>query len=739
MRLRKNTYFVQILVCVGILFGMVGVSHAQKPMLIINEDNDHYFKQKSELMTEEALQSYIDQFANTKVTHFFMCPNGQRTSYRSAVHEAIWDEVGGAMPTNIWCVNAKLLNDRGIDPYKVWIKRCRENQISPWITMRMNDVHFVTTTNYFRNTNYWRKHPELWRVPNCTSGDWMEYAFDYSKSEVREYHLALVRELFGRYDFDGFETDWLRFPWHLTPGKAHEQGHYITQFMREVRSIAKEWEIKRGHPIGISVRVSADPDAAAGMGTDAVAWAKDGLVDLIVASCFFSAGDFDIPLECWKERLGALAERIPVVPGIDDGLAAHPGAPRQANDLALYYGWAAASRYHGANSFYLFNLVYFAFDRPPFRPIIDKGLDEDVVSKNLRRHPVTYRDAVPKGFPNGAQLPKTTDKPASFTIHIGKKPASGKVAVVIGLSERAGVRDASFVASLNGLKSKISADVLKPRNYGGKTIRAIRFEMPLEAACDGVNTVEITADADALQQIVWAEIEIDPMSGYQLVWQDEFNCTTADLDKNWDFQNGPSGHILCSRWRENAVVENGVCRLLNKKETRVGQDWTSASIWTRRQFKYGFFECRYRYGASTGLNNSFWIMTRGGTTNTPGRFEIDINEGHIPHKVNMNIHNWSGQHWSKSKTWKAEGLDLAREFHVYGLDWSEKELVWFFDGMEIRRETNTICYSEAPVLLSSAIIKWAGPVTDQIDGTAMEVDYVRVYERCDSVHPAKQK
>jgi hypothetical protein len=26
-------------------------------------------------------------------------------------------------------------------------------------------------------------------------------------------------------------------------------------------------------------------------------------------------------------------------------------------------------------------------------------------------------------------------------------------------------------------------------------------------------------------------------------------------------------------------------------------------------------------------------------------------------------------------------------------------------------------------------MKWAGPVTDQIDGTAMEVDYVRGYQR----------
>lgn len=221
----------------------------------------------------------------------------------------------------------------------------------------------------------------------------------------------------------------------------------------------------------------------------------------------------------------------------------------------------------------------------------------------------------------------------------------------------------------------------------------------------------------------------EPPPNYQLVFSDEFNGATADLDRNWEFQNGPSGHILCSRWRENAVVTNGLVRLLNKKETRAGQDWTSASFWTKRQFQYGYFECRYRYGAASGLNNSFWIMTRGGTTNTPGRFEIDINEGHLPDKVNMNIHNWSGKHWSKSKSWRATGHDLSQEFHVYALEWKANELIWFFDGKELRRETNSICHKPAPVWLSSAIIKWAGPVTEKIDGTAMEVDYVRIYEK----------
>lgn len=43
------------------------------------------------------------------------------------------------------------------------------------------------------------------------------------------------------------------------------------------------------------------------------------------------------------------------------------------------------------------------------------------------------------------------------------------------------------------------------------------------------------------------------------MFQDEFSGSNEDLDKAWDFQNGPSGHILCSRWRENADVVAGVC------------------------------------------------------------------------------------------------------------------------------------------------------------------------------------
>ena len=173
-----------------------------------------------------------------------------------------------------------------------------------------------------------------------------------------------------------------------------------------------------------------------------------------------------------------------------------------------------------------------------------------------------------------------------------------------------------------------------------------------------------------------------PAGKWKLVFQDEFYGALTNVDSAWSFQNGPSGHILCSRWRDNASISNGVLHLVARKETRTGQAWPTARKKKKKAFKYGYFECRYRYAKTTGTNNSFWIMTHEGTgpEKKDGKFEIDINEGHVPDEINMNIHNWSGKHWSKHVGVRKEGLDLANEYHLYGLQWDEKELIWFFDG-----------------------------------------------------------
>ena len=240
-----------------------------------------------------------------------------------------------------------------------------------------------------------------------------------------------------------------------------------------------------------------------------------------------------------------------------------------------------------------------------------------------------------------------------------------------------------------------------------------------------------------------SEIQFSPEDPkLQLVWSDDFDYPHAQLDAGWNAQNGPSGHILCSRWRENAVVENGILHLKNKKENRGGQEWTSASIWTKKQFQYGYFECRYKYAAATGTNNSFWLMTTGINPTQGKKFEIDINEGHFPSEVNTNLHNWTdittdpdtgkSKHPSNHKSFDYSikpGINLANDYHIYGLEWTKDSLIYSFDGNVIRRMKNEFCHSPVPVYLSEAIISWAGEVTDAINGTSMDVDWVKVYQK----------
>ena len=225
---------------------------------------------------------------------------------------------------------------------------------------------------------------------------------------------------------------------------------------------------------------------------------------------------------------------------------------------------------------------------------------------------------------------------------------------------------------------------------------------------------------------------------WELVWTDEFDGSDAELEVKWQSQNGASGHILSSRWRENLVVTNGLLRLLARKEKRGGQDWTAASIWTREMFQYGYLECRYRYAAAEGLNNSFWLMPTGTNKVTQGKlFEIDGNEGHYPNKISSNVHNHSDvtvvngrrTHPTASRKFTFKDQNFARDFQVHGLEWNERELIFYLSGKEIRRVKNDFCLSPASVWLSLAVIPWAGRVTDAIDGTAMEVDYVRIYRK----------
>ena len=341
-----------ITICL-ILSSLFAVSSGN-PIVILNEDNSHFFGSRTANdMTVEGLNAFLDQYANTCVTHLFLNPNAMRASFDSNTRDAIWEVGDQRVPPDIpfaqqWVDNARLLHERGLDPYAVWIARCREKKISPWLTMRMNDVHDVSDTTNYMHSTFWLEHPEYWRVPYEQKGSWTDRALNYAMPAVREHNMALVAELLERYDPDGIELDWMRFGYHFAPGQERVGCEILTQFMRDARTLTQMWAEKRGHPIQLGARVPALPDAAVGLGMDGARWAREGLIDVLVPTPFWATADFDIPVEEWKRRIGDAVDRVKIAPGTEVLLRAYPGGEAITNDLASVYGFASSAWARGA-------------------------------------------------------------------------------------------------------------------------------------------------------------------------------------------------------------------------------------------------------------------------------------------------------------------------------------------------------------------------------------------------------
>lgn len=328
---------------------------AERPWFVVNEDNDHFFKCDSSLMTGKGLADYADYICRGKVTHVFFCVNGQRASFDSKTWEPIWAGLGEtARPDTAtrpdgthdrWAVNCKKLFDAGIDPYSVWIRRCREKGVSPWVSMRMNDVHGCDEPKYFRNTSWYKAHPEFRLDPSGTNTSWFMQQLDYAHREVRDYTMAQVKEVARRWPADGMELDWMRFGQVFKPGEELRHVPLLDAFMREasaaIRATGKQ----------VAVRVPHDREVCEKRGFNVVKWAREGLVDVVIPAPFIWAVP-DLPVGKWREALAGTKVRLVPDLGCEVKCADKTHVP------AVYRDSAASFVRQGADGVCLFNLPY---------------------------------------------------------------------------------------------------------------------------------------------------------------------------------------------------------------------------------------------------------------------------------------------------------------------------------------------------------------------------------------------
>lgn len=239
------------------------------------------------------------------------------------------------------------------------------------------------------------------------------------------------------------------------------------------------------------------------------------------------------------------------------------------------------------------------------------------------------------------------------------------------------------------------------------------------------------------QQIVWASpVQDNADDKWVLTFSEEFEGDTLNTHV-WTAEDSNPGHILSSRHPENVEVYDGALHLITRYESRAeGKEWTTGNVLANAGAftqAYGYWEARYKYCASPGINNSFWMASTSGK-GTDIWYEIDICEGHYMNKMNTNLHECatSGSIKQHSETYRSQ-YDLSADYHTYGLQWTPEYLYYYFDGVLVHTKKNPLNNTKDPeeafARLSSAVLSWAGSITHKADGTAQVVDYVRIWQR----------
>lgn len=223
------------------------------------------------------------------------------------------------------------------------------------------------------------------------------------------------------------------------------------------------------------------------------------------------------------------------------------------------------------------------------------------------------------------------------------------------------------------------------------------------------------------------------LSGYELVWQDEFEGLQIEQDK-WNFRAEGTVRALATVSRRTIKLDGRGHVAISVIKDDDGKYYVG-QLGTQGLFEttYGYFECRASMNSQLGPHVAFWLqspdMGQGGEPAVNGA-EIDVFEYHrrTPGLVYHTVH-WGGygqNHRQEGAEIPVAGIETG--FHTFGLEWTPDEYIFYVDGKETWRTRTAVSRRAQYLILSTELTGWGGdPVRSQFPDEVV-FDYVRVYK-----------
>ncbi|MHB0756738.1 glycoside hydrolase family 16 protein [Polaribacter sp. M15] len=258
-------------------------------------------------------------------------------------------------------------------------------------------------------------------------------------------------------------------------------------------------------------------------------------------------------------------------------------------------------------------------------------------------------------------------------------------------------------------------------------------------------------------------------SGYELVWNEEFDVDATSVDLNdWNIEQGFKRNEELQWYQNNTTIKEHTLIIEARKETvsnpnynpsssdwkknRASAEYTSTSITTRgkHSWKYGRLEVRAKIPTEKGAWPAIWTLGTNGEW--PSNGEVDILEMYLKNGNPSILANFA---WGTNQRWKASwnsytkplsefiaaDPDWKNKFHVWRMDWDANTMSIYLDDVflnshstqQLNATTNfggvNKPFNQKHHLLLNLAIGSNGGNPDQTQFPLQYViDYVRLYQ-----------
>jgi beta-glucanase (GH16 family) len=230
-----------------------------------------------------------------------------------------------------------------------------------------------------------------------------------------------------------------------------------------------------------------------------------------------------------------------------------------------------------------------------------------------------------------------------------------------------------------------------------------------------------------------------------LIFSDEFDTTGSPNTNKWTYDIGASGwgnnesQYYTSR-TDNVVIANGILKIIAKKESYQGAEYTSTRMKTQGKFdfKEGKVEVRAKLPQGGGTWPAIWMLGSNiSTVGWPACGEVDIMEhaGNRQGIVQSAMHTPSS--FGNTINVGSQTLaDVSTAFHVYAVEWTSEKMVFSVDGVvhytynPSTKNSSTWPFDVNQFLILNVAMggTFGGAIASNFTESSMEIDYVRVYQ-----------